>query len=99
MGENARREYLNAIRPRYKKADKAAKKAILDEFCRVCGYHRKYAIRLLNQVPDRGSLQVQRKKPEPKKRYHHPLILEVLLQLWRVLNLPCSRRLKAAIPL
>ncbi len=105
-GRTTRREYLNAIRPRYKKADKAAKKAILDEFCRVCGYHRKsewipsgYAIRLLNQVPDRGSLQVQRKKPGPKKRYHHPLILEVLQRLWRVLNLPCSRRLKAAIPL
>jgi len=36
-GRTTRREYLNAIRPRYKKADKAAKKAILDEFCRVCG--------------------------------------------------------------
>ncbi len=55
MGKNAKREYLNAIRPRYKKADKAAKKTILDEFCRVCGYHRKYAIRLLNKRPDRGA--------------------------------------------
>ncbi len=99
MGKNAKREYLNAIRPRYKKADKAAKKAILDEFCRVCGYHRKYAIRLLNRRPDRGAPLAQRKKPGPKKRYHHPLILEVMQQLWRVLNLPCSRRLKAAIPL
>jgi len=98
MGKNARREYLNAIRHRYQKADKATKKAMLDEFCRVCGYHRKYAIRLLNRRPDRGAHQ-ERKKPGPKKRYHHPLILEVLQQLWRVLNLPCSRRLKAAIPL
>jgi len=38
MGKNARREYLNAIRPRYKKADKTTKKALLDEFCQVCGY-------------------------------------------------------------
>ena len=51
MGKNARREYLNAIRHRYQKADKATKKAMLDEFCRVCGYHRKYAIRLLNHIP------------------------------------------------
>ncbi len=119
-GRTTRREYLNAIRPWYKKADKAAKKAILDEFCRVCGYNRKYAIRLLNHIPDRGSPQAKRKRPGPRKPYHHPLIpvwpvrrpgkppdrLEVLQQLWRVLNLPCSRRHsrrdpfgKAAIPL
>ncbi len=42
MGKNARREYLNAIRRRYKEADRMTKKAMLDECCQVCGYHRKY---------------------------------------------------------
>lgn len=99
MGKNASREYLITIRQRYSKAGKATKQAMLDECCRVCGYHRKYAIRLLNKRLDRGLPQARPKKPGPKKRYHHPLILEVLKQLWHIMNLPCSWRLKAAIPL
>ena len=47
MVKSARREYLEAIRKRYRKARKKDKKPILDEFCANCGYHRKYAIRLL----------------------------------------------------
>jgi ribosomal protein L37E len=49
MGKNERQAYLKAIRTRYRRAGKKAKVTILDEFCAVCGYHRKYAIRLLNQ--------------------------------------------------
>ncbi|MCL1817527.1 MAG: transposase, partial [Spirochaetaceae bacterium] len=36
--------------PRYRKAKKAAKSIILDEFCKNTGYHRKYAIFLLMQA-------------------------------------------------
>ena len=46
MGKNERQAYLNAIRTRYRRARKKIKVTILDEFCAVCGYHRKYAIRL-----------------------------------------------------
>ena len=49
MGKNERQAYLKAIRSRYRRAGKKTKVTILDEFCAVCGYHRKYAIRLLNQ--------------------------------------------------
>ena len=48
MGKNERQVYLKAIRARYRRSRKKAKAAILDEFCSVCGYNRKYAIRLLN---------------------------------------------------
>ena len=49
MGKNERQAYLKAIRSRYWRAGKKAKVTILNEFCAVCGYNRKYAIRLLNQ--------------------------------------------------
>ena len=49
MGKNERQAYLKAIRSRYRRARKKVKVTILDEFCAVCGYNRKYAIRLLNQ--------------------------------------------------
>ena len=49
MGKNERQAYLKAIRLRYCRAGKKAKTKVLDEFCAVCEYHRKYAIRLLNR--------------------------------------------------
>jgi len=48
MGGKSRRDYLKAIYSRYKKVSKPLRARILDEFCQVCGYNRKYAIRLLN---------------------------------------------------
>ena len=48
MGNKGRREYLRAIYERYRKAGRKDKKVILGEFCANTGYHRKYAIRLLN---------------------------------------------------
>jgi len=98
MGTSTKYEYLNAIRPRYKKATKQQKKQILDEFCHTCNYNRKYAIRLLNskQTP---KVKANLSKRGRKKYYDHPLILDVLWHLWITTNLPCSKRLKAMIPL
>jgi len=98
MGTTTKYEYLRAIRPRYQKATKVQKKMILDEFCKTCKYNRKYAIRLLNTKPI-PKIQANLSKRGRKKRYHHPLILDVLWNLWIATNLPCSKRLKAIIPL
>jgi len=95
MSKKSREEYRRTIRRRYFEADRLEKRAILDEFCEVCGYNRKYAIRILNQTfKIRGT-----GKPGRPKQYHDPVIMEVLLRIWRVMNLPCSRRLKTGIAL
>src|SRR5688500_10992090 len=49
MGGKSRWDYLKAIYSRYKKVSKPLRARILDEFCQVCGYNRKYAIRLLQR--------------------------------------------------
>ena len=92
----SRREYLEAIRGRYRRAGKRAKTAILDEFCATCGYHRKYAIRLLRARPTR---QARRRRPGPAPRYHDPSLLLALRRIWLATDQMCSKRLKAAIPL
>ena len=98
MGTTTKYEYLNAIRPRYKKANQHQKKQILDEFCHTCNYNRKYAIRLLNmKQPSR--IRANLSQRGRKKQYDHPLILDVLWELWITTNLPCSKRLKAIIDL
>ncbi len=52
VSPTAKREYLEGIRPRYQRAGKREKGLILDEFCEVCGYDRKHAIRLLKRITE-----------------------------------------------
>jgi hypothetical protein len=98
MSTTSKCEYLAAIRDRYHNASKRDKTIMLDEFCRVCGYHRKYAIRRLTakNISDRSPQLSQRGR---KKQYRDPVLLDVLRDLWVATNLPCSKRLKAIIPL
>lgn len=51
MSRKSKREYLLAIWERYQRVGKRFKGKILDEFCEVCGYSRKYAVLLLNRKP------------------------------------------------
>lgn len=98
MGTSSRNEYLQTIRPRYRSASKDDKKRILDEFCLTCGYHRKYAIRILNSnkpVNSRDNLSRRGKK----KIYENSMITTVLTDIWKMTNLPCSKRLKEILPL
>ena len=96
MGKRERRAYLEAIRVRYRRASKAGKTAILNEFCAVCGYHRKYALRLLGNRK-RGSKAAR--KPGPVSRYDTPELVEALRTIWMASDQLCSKRLKAALPL
>ena len=62
MSLTSRREVLERFRRRYARAGRPYKKKLLDEFCELCGYERKYAIKLLNHGPrGRG-----RKPPGPE---------------------------------
>ncbi len=95
MGKNERQAYLKAIRSRYHRAGKRTKVTILDEFCAVCGYHRKYAIRLLNQ---RGGPKTKRRAGR-KPTYASPELMTALKRIWFASDQMCSKKLKAAIPL
>ena len=98
MSPTSKFEYLNQINKRYHNASKLEKGTILNEFCSNCGYNRKYAIRLLNQKsPPKNDWE--KRKRGPKKIYDHPDILKVLTKIWVATNLPCSKRLKAIIPI
>lgn len=91
MVQRSKREYLEAIRGRYRRAGRRFKKRILDEFCAICGYHRKHAIRLL-----RTSRAKRRRKPGRPARYGEPE-RRVVERIWLAANRPCALRLKAAL--
>ena len=95
MGQRAKWEYFRAIYERYGKAGRKTKQAILNEFCVNTGYHRKYAIRLLNGPrPGEG--------PEKKVRWrgysYGPQALSILTEVWEAAGYPWSVRLKALLP-
>lgn len=92
MTIEARREYLVAIRERYGNSTKKQKSLILEEFCKVCGYSRKYAIRILQ-----GKVEPRRIKPGPKPVYDD-LIVYHLYRLWQEMGQMCSKLMVAAIP-
>lgn len=93
MGRKSKKEYLLAIRGRYQRVGRRFKSKILDEFCSVCGYARKYAIGLLNRKPTQPV-----RRPGPKPKYGAE-ILGPLKALWLASEQMCSKRLKAALPL
>jgi len=88
MSLQSRREYLTQIRKWYAKASSRKEKSrILDEVTRVLGYHRKYAIQVLNG-PEWKPKQIRRKRP---KRYQEAL--PVIRTVWEALDYPCAERL------
>lgn len=97
MSKRAKNEYLLEIKIRYQRASKEEKRQILDEFCKVCGYNRKYAIRILNKCPDTDGLK--KKKVGRKRKYDRIEIKEYLITTWKAANCPCSKRLRAIIPI
>lgn len=97
MTKQEKRAYFEAIQVRYQRASKSRKTTILNEFCEVCGYHRKYALRLLNAPRYKRERIVH--KPGPVSRYNTPELLTALRQIWMASDQLCSKRLKEALPL
>ncbi len=93
MSQRSKRELVEAIRPRYLQADKARKKQILDEFVAATGFHRKYAIRLLNHSKRRGGLKKGR-----RQKVYFGEVVTILVQIWEICGRICSKRLKPFLP-
>jgi hypothetical protein len=93
------REY----RPRYQKATKKEKSAILAEFTRLTGYHRKSAVRILNDKPVRELIvyaggEAVKLKPEKKrpanrrgKRVYTDEVITALRLVWTFFWYKCGK--------
>lgn len=86
-------ELVESWRPRYLKASRKEKTLILNEFVALTGYHRKSAIRLLQngrkpKHPDRRG----------KPRIYTPVVKAALLKVWEACGCICSQRLAPFLP-
>ncbi|MFT5388057.1 MAG: hypothetical protein ACI9E5_001192 [Candidatus Omnitrophota bacterium] len=97
MSPKSIKEYTTIFVKRYKRADYNQKKKIIDEYCKVTGYHRKHAIRKLNNF--RLFTKKKKRKRGRTSKYNKKPIIIVLKKVWLTANLPCSKILKSLLPL
>ena len=95
MSRKSKWDYLKAIYFRYQKLSKPLRARILDEFCQVCGYNRKYAIRLLSGPAP----QKPKTNPKVRRPTYGTKMISTLSTIWESAGYPCSTRLKALLPL
>ena len=87
-----RRELKDAIRARYQAAaNRGERRQILSEFARVTGYHRKHALRVLNQPPASPSRC-------PRARLYDAAVHQALTVLWEAADRICGKRLRVLLP-
>lgn len=95
MSRRSKHEYFQVMYERYQQATKTEKAGLLDEVCRVCHYHRKHAIRKLNQ-PLR---EPRPRSRSPRGRTYTSQTISILTAVWEAAGYPWSLRLKALLPL
>lgn len=95
MDRYSRMQYLKSIYQRYHKSTRKEKIKILNEFCTVCRYNRKYAIRILNAVLPDDKIRY----PKKRNKIYSDTVISILETIWKASGYLWSQRLKASLPL
>jgi hypothetical protein len=85
MSHASRWEYFKAVYARYRRTDRKGKQAVLDEFCANTGYHRKYALRLLNGPPPEPRPRRVRRSRAP---HYSQGLVSILAAVWAAAGTP-----------
>lgn len=93
MSNDLKNEYIRILWLRYQNSNRKQKVVILNEFCAVSGFTRKYAIKLFNRVPEHWF----KKRPGRKRIYSEQAIYH-LRKLWLLSKQMNSKRLRDALP-
>ena len=105
MGLNMREKQAvtREYKPRYQRASKKEKKALLDEFIKLTGYHRKSAVRLLCVKPvkqimiyQKGkAVKIRQEKKRPAnrkgKRIYTDEVIQCLRLVWTFFWFKCGK--------
>lgn len=94
MSKKSKQELRAHYSKRYMTADAKDKPKLLDEFVTITGYHRKYAIALLNHR--HWERRSPRRRPRGKK--YGTDVQAALVKLWMAANRICTKRLVPFIP-
>ena len=96
MSATSRGEVLAQARARYEKRGKEGRSRLLDEVCVLCGYERKYAIKVLGGKRPIGGSGVRRGGSPAR---YGAAEREVIKAIWLTAEQPCGKRLKPTLEL
>ena len=95
MSQKTRKEVLEKLRGRYRKAGQEHKRKLLDQAQELLGYHRKSAVRALGMVEEERVPWVNTGRPVS---YQPSQLVPWLGPIWRATDYACGRRLVAMLP-
>jgi hypothetical protein len=93
LSYGARREVLAQIAPWHQEATGAQKMLLPDRLVEVTGYARKYAIRLLNCLPESATHILR-----PRQPIYGSIVQDALFLAWRALQYLREKRLVPFLP-
>ncbi len=88
-----RRELRDQMAPQYRAASAVQKRELLDAFTQITGYHRKYAMWLLNHPKEEQPIP-----PRARPRSYGSEVQEALVRVWEHANRICAKRLIPFLP-
>ena len=91
----ARHELLSSLRERYLTVCRQEKSVILDKLCKSTGFHRKHAIRALNNLVGK---QYYREKRGRKNKYDDPNLILILKDLRISVGNTCAKLFHPQMP-
>lgn len=89
MSVDERRKYLKLVAPRYAKAGRGERSALLTEMAAVTGLHRKSLLRLLHGP----TLDRAPRRPRLRRRRYGAAVADVVKVVWESLDYVCAERL------
>ena len=89
MSVDERRKYLKLVAPRYAKAGRVERSALLTEMAAVTGLHRKSLLRLVHGP----TLERAPKGPRFRRRRYGAAVADVIRVVWESLDYVCAERL------
>lgn len=93
MSVDERRKYLKLVAPRYAKAGRAERSALLTEMAAVTGLHRKSLLRLVHGP----TLDRTPKRPRLRRRRYGAAVADVIRVVWESLDYVCAERLSPVL--
>lgn len=95
MSMRSRLEVVKELRRKYREAGPGYRGRLVDELCSVCGYERKYAIKVLNE--NRPGPRGRPRGGSPRR--YGAKEAEVVAAIWKMGDYPCGKRLVVMLPL